>query len=436
MPNKKQILKKAKELDFIGLQFTDMLGAIKEITLNASDIERAIDTGLWFDGSSIQGCSRIAESDMFLKPDLDTFLISSRNPKKGRIICDVCTPDKKPFQQDPRSILKEQIERAKKLGFKFTTGPELEFFLYKPNEHLPLPHDFGSYFDKVTDEGAEVREEICKAMKQMGIPTETTHHEVANGQHEIGLRYDDALIIADNIITLKDIARTVARQHGLAVTFMPKPFPNINGSGMHIHQTLFSMDNKNVFYNPNKKNNLSDLALNFIAGQFEHIKAICAIINPTINSYKRLVPGFEAPVYISYGHINRSALIRIPRTTPEKEKVSTRLEIRCPDPSCNPYLAFAVLLASGLDGVKRKLDPGKPTEENLYALSDTQRINKGIDHLPETLQESITHFKKDEYLKEELGIEFIETYVKAKEQEWKRFITSVTDVEHEMYKNI
>ncbi|HZV12661.1 MAG TPA: glutamine synthetase family protein, partial [Candidatus Kapabacteria bacterium] len=370
----KEILALAAEnnVEFVNFQFTDMLGIVKGVTQPVAELADSIEHGVWFDGSSIEGFTRIFESDMYLKADLNTWAIipwtKGTRGCTARLICDVYMPDGKPFEGDPRYILKKQVERAKKAGYKFNTGPELEFFLFKKeNGHLmPLPHDTAGYFDMTTDLAHEIRQNMTHAMQEFGIHVEALHHEVAVGQHEIDFRYGDAVTCADNAVTMKYVLKAIANQHGLHATFMPKPIAGINGSGMHVHQSLFTPDGKkNLFFDPKDNYHISQLAKHYIAGQMKHIQAMNAIMNPTINSYKRLVVGYEAPVYVAWGQRNRSALVRIPRYTPGRDK-AVRAELRCPDPSANPYLAFAVMLAAGLDGIDKKMKVPNPVEENIF----------------------------------------------------------------------
>ena len=357
-----QLLKKkifeiieSEDVRYVNLQFTDVTGIIKAVTIPVTKLDDAMAQNVWFDGSSVEGFTRIFESDMYLKLDLSTFAVIPWSRDGGnvtaRFICDVYKPNGTPFEGDPRFILKRQMKKAEELGYTFYTGPELEFFLFKKDNGniRPLPHDNGGYFDLSTDFAGEIRKEITDALFDFGIDVEMLHHEVAEGQHEINFKYADALTCADNAVTLKIAVKAIAQKYGLYATFMPKPVSGINGSGMHVNQSLFK-DGQNAFFDENHEVKLSDTALSFIAGQLKHIGAITAIANPTVNSYKRLVAGYEAPVYVAWGQTNRSALIRIPRYTPGRES-ATRCEFRSPDPSSNPYLAFAVMLAAGLDGI-------------------------------------------------------------------------------------
>ncbi|HEX8969107.1 MAG TPA: type I glutamate--ammonia ligase, partial [Chloroflexota bacterium] len=358
---------------FVSLQFTDIMGVVKNVHIPFHKFSDAIDHGLWFDGSSIEGFARIHESDMFLDPDLDTFGIIpwERGPDSStaKVICDVYTPDGEPFAGDPRGVLRRQLKAAEALGFRYMTGPELEFFMLRrravdgseqTDGSMPsvetLPHDQAGYFDLTTDEAANVRKEMVEALEELGIIVEASHHEVAIGQHEIDFKYDDAMRTADNAVTFRTTLKAIAQQHGLYATFMPKPFHGINGSGMHTHQSLWSPDGTtNLFHDSTDEYQLSATARSFMAGLLAHARGMIAILAPLVNSYKRLVPGYEAPVYISWARINRSALIRIPQASRGRPE-ATRLELRCPDPSCNPYLAFAAMLAAGLDGIQRGLE--------------------------------------------------------------------------------
>jgi len=439
---KKMILDivKQENVEFINMQFIDIFGIVKGITIPSDKLEYAIDNNVWFDGSSIEGFARIFESDMYLKPDLNTFALIPWTRINGsttaRIICDVYTPDDKPFTGDPRFVLKRQIEEAKRIGYTYYTGPELEFFLFKRNERgeiILLPHDKGSYFDFATDEAHEIRNEMCFALEEMRIDVERSTHEVANGQQEIGFKYGDALTTADNAVTFKYVMKTIASRHDLYATFMPKPIFGINGSGMHVHQSLFK-DGKNAFYNPDDAPYyFSDTARSFIAGQLFHIRSMNAILNPLVNSYKRLVAGYEAPVYIAWAQKNRSALIRVPACTTGRGGESTRCELRCPDPSCNPYFAFAVMLAAGLDGIKKNLTPPKPVEENIYHLSEADRVAKKIASLPANLYEALYEFKKSELMRSVLGDHIFTRYYEAKMNEWDQYRAQVTPWELDKY---
>lgn len=431
-----EIVKK-EEVGYFKCQFSDITGTIKSITLPVTKLEDAIDGNVWFDGSSIEGFTRIFESDMYLKLDLSTFAIIPWSRDKGRItarfICDVYKPDGTPFEGDPRYILKKQIERAAKLGLTYYTGPELEFFLFRKDNGTikPLPHDKAGYFDFSTDLAVDIRKEITDALLDLDIDVETLHHEVAEGQHEINFTYSDALTTADNASTLKYTVKAIAQKYGLHATFMPKPIAGQNGSGMHVHQSLFK-DGDNAFYDADSETKLSTLALQFIAGQLTHIKAMAAILNPIVNSYKRLVPGYEAPTYIAWGNTNRSALIRIPRYTPGREK-GTRAELRNPDPSCNPYLAFAVMLAAGLDGIENELVAPAPVNEDIFHLDDAKAKELNIQTLPQNLWEATKELEKDEVIKGALGEHAFNSIYAAHKSDWFDYKTQVTKWEYDKY---
>ena len=436
------IIKRAKEdkVQFFHLQFTDLNGHLKGVTIPVSKIDAALHDGIWFDGSSIEGFTRIFESDMYLKLDPATYAVIPWTLKTdsqavvGRFMCDVYMPDGTPFEGDPRYILKRQLERAKKLGYIFNVGPELEFFLFRKEDGKlnPLPHDNAGYFDQTSDLAMEIRQEMTNALHGFGIDVEALHHEVAVGQHEIDFRYADALKIADQAVTLKFTLKWIASHHSLHATFMPKPIRGINGSGMHVHQSIFNSEGKNLFFDPKDDYHLSEMAKYFIQGQLTHIKAMNAILNPTINSYKRLVVGYEAPVYIAWGQRNRSALIRIPRYTPGREK-SVRAELRCPDPAANPYLAFAVMLAAGLDGIEKKKLPPKPIEENIYEFSEEEAKKRKVDILPRDITEALDHLSKDSVIREALGDFAYEKFRVLKLSEWDDYRLQVTQWEIDQY---
>lgn len=436
-----QILRRCDEeqVRFVNLQFTDITGAVKSVTIPIHQFPDSIEHGTWFDGSSIEGFARIAESDMYLKPDLDTFQIipwERGDNTTARVICQVFTPDGNEFEGDPRFVLQRAIRRANELGFSYSTGPELEFFLLVPGAggvETPLPHDRGGYFDLSTDEAITVRKEMVNALQDMGINVEASHHEVAIGQHEIDFRYGEALATADNAVTFKYTLKAIAQQHNLHATFMPKPIFGVNGSGMHVHQSMFRVDNEdNAFFDLSDEYGLSKTARHFIAGQLLHAPGMCAVLASLVNSYKRLVPGYEAPVYISWARVNRSALIRVPRITPEKPR-STRIELRCPDPSANPYLAFAVMLAAGLDGVRREIPLPDPIEENLYHFNEDRLRKSGIEMLPGSLNEALEALQADEVVVEALGEHVFERFVEAKREEWDDYRMQVSPWELERY---
>lgn len=430
-------LSKKENVKFVDMQFTDLPGIVKAVTIPASKLAEALENNIWFDGSSIVGFTRIFESDMYLKPEPDTFAIVpwTKNTERvtARLICDIYMPDGSLYQGAPRSILKQQLDKASEAGLDYNVGPELEFFLFrKDNHHIrPLPHDRGGYFDQSTDLATEIRQNMTMALQGLNIDVEALHHEVAEGQHEIDFRYSDALNVADNAVTFKYAVKAVAHQNELHATFMPKPIAGINGSGMHVHQSLFEKDS-NIFYAENGRYHLSDKARYFIGGQLKHARAMTAILNPTVNSYKRLVPGYEAPVYISWATTNRSALIRIPRYTPGREN-STRCELRCADPSSNPYLVFAVMLAAGLDGIKNKIEPPDPLEENIFELSEADLKLKAITTLPASLREAIDELEADPVISGALGETAMEAYANAKRTEWREYSTSVSQWELDRY---
>ena len=394
---------------FLRLQFTDIQGQPKNVAVPVEQAEKALTEGIWFDGSSIQGFARIEESDMLLKPDPSTYAILPWRPVEGRVarfICDVCTYGNKPFEGDPRYILRKTIAEAKKMGFTFNTGPELEFFLFKMLDGRPSTQfqDFGGYFDLApTDLAEDVRRDIVIALTQMGFEIEASHHEVAESQHEIDFKYSEALDTADKVITFKFATKTLALQKNLHATFMAKPIGGINGSGMHTHGSL-AMDGKNAFYDPDSPMQLSKTALYYIGGLLRHAKAITRIANPTINSYKRLVPGYEAPVYISWSAANRSALVRVPAARGN----STRAEFRSPDPMCNPYLTFSAMLAAGLDGIRNKIEPPEVTNANIYHLTEPERRKMGIEMLPGSLVEAQAELNKDAVISKAMGTHVME----------------------------
>ncbi len=413
------------DVAFINLQFTDIVGMVKNQTIPVGQFEEAVDHGVWFDGSSIEGFARIAESDMYLMPDLDTFRVIPWERAEGtataRVICDVFTPDGRPFPGDPRYVLRRVLDEARAMGYEYMTGPEPEFFLFERDERghpVALPHDDASYFDVSTDLGTSIRRKMVNALMAMGMEVEALHHEVAAGQHEIDFRYGDALTTADNVVTLRVAVKAIAQQHGLYATFMPKPIAGINGSGMHIHQSLMDRaSGKNAFVDTDSEYGLSDLALSFIAGILEHAPGLAAVVAPTVNSYKRLVPGYEAPVYISWARTNRSALIRVPRINAHRPQ-STRVELRCPDPSSNPYLAFAVILKAGLDGIKRGLHAPEPAEEDLYHLNAERIAERQLHTLPGSLGEALDRLQQNPLMAEALGPHVYERFLEAKRQEW------------------
>ena len=389
---------------FVQLQFTDIIGHVKAVTIPIHQLAGSVKHGTWFDGSSIEGFTRIAESDQYLMPDMSTFAEIPWQKASGprgtaRVICDVFTPRGEPFVGDPRGVLRRQVERAAKLGYIVNTGPELEFFLFRRDDDggiAPLPHDQAGYFDFSTDLAQEVRQDMVDALEAFGIKVETAHHEVATGQHEIDFEYADALRTADNAVTFKFALKAIAQQHGLYATFMPKPIHGINGSGMHTHQSLYSIaENRNAFADASNPYGLSDVARSYMAGILAHARGMIAVLAPLVNSYKRLVPGYEAPTYLTWGRTNRSALIRVPMVSPGKSIEGTRAEVRCPDPSSNTYLAFAVMIAAGLDGVEKGLQLSDPVEESLFEMDAATIAAKGIQELPGTLGEAIAELEAD-----------------------------------------
>lgn len=435
-------LSKKEEVKFIDLQFTDIFGVTKSVTLPTDRLEEALERGVWFDGSSIQGFARVQESDMFLQLDPVTFRIlpwtrnNGTEDLRARILCDVYSPDGTPFEGDPRYALKRAMKHAEELGFVYNTGPELEFFLFRERdgEQQAVPHDVGGYFDfSPGDEAQRVRSDIVKALQALRIHVEMSHHEVAIGQHEIDFKYEPALHSADNAITFKYTVKGIAAKHGLFATFMPKPIFGINGSGMHVHQSLTDIKTgTNLFYDPDGEYKLSTLARHFIAGQLEHARGMAAVVAPTVNSYKRLTPGYEAPVYVCWAQRNRSAMIRVPRYSPGREQ-STRVELRFPDPSCNPYLAFAVMLEAGLDGIERELEPPDAVTDDVFHWSKEERAANGVATLPGTLEEALDELAKDQVMRNALGEHIYGVYDRARRAEWEEYRIHVTSWETERY---
>ncbi len=432
------ILKRVQQdrIKFIDLQFTDVVGVVKNVTIPAHELPEALENGIWFDGSSVEGFVRVAESDMHLRPDISTFAgipWLSGEEATARLICDVYNPDGQPFLGDPRAVLRRALAEAEEMGFHYNTGPELEFFLLKPHSDgrliPPVPHDSASYFDAPSDMAAGLRRQMASTLEALGLQVEAMHHEGAPGQHEIDFRYAGALATADSAVTLRVALKVIAQQNGLYCTFLPKPIQGINGSGMHVHQSLSYINTgKNAFADPGDAHGLSEIAKQFIAGQLAHARGMCVVLAPLVNSYKRLVVGYEAPVYISWARINRSALIRVPRATiPE----STRLELRCPDPSCNPYLAFAVMLAAGLDGIKRQLTVPEAMEENIYLLDNQKQVKSTI--LPGSLNQALNALEEDQVIQDALGAHTLDRFLNAKRQEWEEYRLVVTDWELEKY---
>ena len=441
MPNyqREDILRMVQEEDvrFIRLQFTDILGALKNVTITSGQLEKALDNQCMFDGSSIEGFVRIEESDMYLHPDLDTFTVFpwySQNGRIARLICDIYLPDGSPFEGDPRHVLRKEIRRASGLGYTFNVGPECEFFLFNTDEFghpTTVTHDTAGYFDLgPADLGESCRRDICLNLEEMGFEIEASHHEVAFAQHEIDFKYSESLSAADNLLTFKLVVKTCAEANGLCATFMPKPVTNRAGSGLHTNMSLFR-GKENAFCDPANPMGLSRTALNFIAGVMQHVKGICAVTNPLVNSYKRLVPGFEAPCYIAWTTSNRSALIRIPAS----RGTGTRVELRSPDPAGNPYLSFALLLAAGLDGIEKGLEPPAPVSANVYEFDANEREKLGIESLPGDLNAAVAAMKADPFVRETLGDHVFSKYIEAKEREWYEYSTTVTEWESDRYLN-
>jgi len=432
-----QILERTarEKVKFLRLQFTDILGTVKNVEVSDRQFEEAFDGRIMFDGSSIEGFVRIEESDMFLKPDLATFRVFPWTTQAGervaRMICDIHTPDGEPFAGCPRTALKRVIGLAADRGFQMKAGPEAEFFLFQTKNGEPTTesHDSASYFDlSPVDQGEDVRRQIVLALEAMGFQVEAAHHEVAPGQHEIDFRYDDVLTTADNISTFRFVVKNVAIRNGLHATFMPKPIYGINGSGMHTHMSLFGRQS-NVFYDASSPMQLSDTCLHFIGGVLRHAKGFCAITNPLVNSYKRLVPGYEAPTDIAWSEKNRSPLVRVPAA----RGGNTRIEVRMPDPSCNPYLALAVMFRAGLDGVDKKVDPGPPVRKNIFKMSHRERRHLRIDELPQNLSEALDELEKDDLVRETLGDHLFEHFLTAKREEWHDYTKHVSPWEVERY---
>ncbi len=436
--DKSELIDRCKEhnVRFVRLQFTELHGNLKNISIPVDELGKALDNELMFDGSSIRGYKRIEQSDMYFLPDPDTFAILPwRHRDSGgvaRLICDVADPDGTPFAGDPRVALKRVVAQAAEKGYSMSVGPEAEFFLFKRDEHgnpTVDTHDRARYFDVAPmDKGENTRRDIEDTLVQMGFKLEASHHEVAIGQHEIDFRHDGAVETADNLITFRQVVRTVAAEHGMHATFMPKPIYGENGSGMHVNQSLVK-DGKNAFYDPAGDLQLSTTAYSYLAGLLDHIKAITAVANPIVNSYKRLVPGYEAPVYIAWSPGNRSAAIRIPA----KRGNSTRVELRTPDPSTNPYLAFAVMLAAGIDGIERDLKAPAPVNRNIYRLSGEEQRDLGIDGLPANLEDALDALEADDVLRAALGDHIFDAYIAEKRGEWNEYRSQVHAWEVERY---
>ncbi len=427
---------KEQEVNFIRLQFTDIFGSLKNVAITLSQLEKALDGKCMFDGSSIEGFVRIEESDMYLVPDIDSFVVFPwrlNQGKTARLICDVYGADMKPFAGNPRYILEKVIKEAADMGYEFDVGPECEFFLFKLDEKgrpTTKTDDICGYFDQSpVDLGEQCRRDICLTLEEMGFEIEASHHEVAGGQHEIDFKYDEALRTADNITTFKLAVKTTAAAHDLHATFMPKPLFGRAGSGMHVNMSLKGKNGKNAFFDENDPLQLSEQAYSFIAGIMAHIKGMAAVTNPLVNSYKRLVPGYEAPVHIAWSAQNRSPLIRIPTS----RGAGTRIELRCPDPSANPYLCLALCLAAGLDGLKKGLKPVPPVNSNVYDLDHNTRKELGIDKMPASLNEALKEMQKDELVMQTLGSHIAEKYIEHKKNEWREYCTRVSSWEVEKY---
>ncbi|APW97613.1 type I glutamate--ammonia ligase [Halobiforma lacisalsi AJ5] len=430
---------KEKEIDFLRLQFTDILGTVKNVSVPARQAEKAFREGIYFDGSSIEGFVRIQESDMRLVPDPDTFAIlpwrDREDGRSARMICDVYdTSSGEPFEGDPRYVLRRALERAEELGYTVNAAPEPEFFLFEEDEDgraTTETNDAGGYFDLAPkDLASDVRRDIIYGLEEMGFEVEASHHEVAQGQHEINFTYDDALATADNVATFRTVVRAIAAEHDYHATFMPKPIPKINGSGMHTHISLFTEDGENAFHDEDDEFDLSGTARSFLAGVLEHAPAITAVANPTVNSYKRLVPGYEAPVYVAWSDRNRSSLIRKPAA---RIPAASRIELRSPDPSCNPYLAIAVMIHAGLDGIENDLECPDPVRENIYEFDERKREEYGIDTLPSNLGDAVDALEDDEVVYDALGDHVAPKFVEAKRQEFEEYLVDVSQWELDRY---
>jgi glutamine synthetase len=433
---KEHIIKKTREQNvrFIRLWFTDILGFLKSFAITTDHLEEALKDGMGFDGSSIQGFARIDESDMIAMPDPNTFQLVPWRPKEqgvARMFCDIQWPGGQPFEGDPRYVLKKNLKRAADLGYTFYVGPELEYFYFNNIEEMKFL-DQGGYFDLAPPEVAtDLRRKTILILQEMGIDVEYSHHEVAPSQHEIDLRYTDALTMADNVMTYRIVVKQVAQEHGVYATFMPKPVFGVNGSGMHVHMSLFK-GSSNAFFDKDVQHNLSQAGKSFLAGLLRHASEITSVANQWINSYKRLVPGYEAPCYITWARRNRADLIRLPEYQPGKE-TATRIELRSPDPACNPYLAFSVMLAAGLDGMEKGYEPPPPTEENVFEMSQEERERRGIGTLPGSLYEAIQLTEKSQLVREALGDHVFNSFIQNKKVEWERYRTQVTDYELKNY---
>lgn len=427
---------KEKKIKFIRLWFTDVLGFLKSFAITSAELENALDEGMGFDGSSIEGYARIEESDMIAKPDPITFVVLPfkvpEDVAVARMFCDILEPDGTPYVGDPRWALKENLKKARRLGYEFYVGPELEYFYFKENNGIPKTLDAGGYFDLTPrDIASPLRKETILALESMGIDVEYSHHEVAPSQHEIDLRYKQALEMADSAMTYRLTVKEIALKSGVYASFMPKPLFGVNGSGMHTHQSLFKGD-ANAFFDPNDRYHLSKVAKSYIAGLLKHAREICSVVAQWVNSYKRLVPNYEAPVYVSWARRNRSALIRVPMYKPEKSK-ATRAEFRCPDPACNPYLAFSVMLSAGLKGIQEEYVLPDPVEEDIFQMSEAERSKRGIASLPESLGEAIAETEKSELVKDALGGHIFEKFIANKKLEWDNYRFQVSQYEIEKY---
>ena len=423
-----------KDIKFIRLWFTDVLGNLKSFAITPTELEGAFEEGMGFDGSSVEGFTRIEESDMVAWPDPSTFAILPWRPSPGgaaRMFCDIRTPDGRPFAGDPRYVLKRMVEKAKSMGFTMYVGPELEFFYFQDSSGTEIL-DQGGYFDLTTlDAGSDLRRDTINALHALGIQVEYSHHEVAPSQHEIDLRFKDALTMADQVMTYRLTVKEIAHQKGLYATFMPKPIYGVNGSGMHVHQSLFR-GNQNAFFDPDDEYNLSPIAKAYIAGLLYHIKEMALVTNQWVNSYKRLVPGYEAPVYICWSRRNRSAMVRVPLYKPGKEK-ATRVELRNPDPACNPYLAFAAMLAAGLDGIEKGMELPPEASNNIYEMSEEERKAAGIESLPEDLYQALKEFEHSTFMRETLGDHVCDYLIRNKRAEWNEYKSLVTPWEISRY---
>jgi len=436
--DKEWVLKTVKDeqVKFIRFWFTDVLGFLKSFAITAEELETALEDGMGFDGSSIEGFARIHESDMIAMPDPNTFRILPWRPKEGasvaRMFCDILQPDGAPYPGDPRYALKRNLQKAADLGYTFNVGPELEYFYFESSDGTPVALDAGGYFDLTPlDAASDLRRETVLALEEIGIKVEYSHHEVAPSQHEIDLRYDEGLAMADAAMTYRLVVKEIAMKHGVYATFMPKPVFAQNGNGMHVHQSLFKGD-KNAFFDPNDEYHLSKVGKSYIAGTLIHAREMTSVVAQWVNSYKRLVPGYEAPVYVSWARRNRSALVRVPMYKPGKEK-ATRVELRCPDPACNPYLAFAVMLAAGLKGIEERYELPDPVEEDIFEMTEAERESAGIASLPGSLAEAIAETEKSELVREALGDHIFNKFIDNKKIEWERYRSHVSQFELDQY---